>query len=126
MPLTVDMMKRSEKIVVITPKGRIDAETNEIFQNKMTDALRSCPETIVIDMEDVYYINSSGLGTILSAYRELKKHNGHIILTHLQPQIKKVFDVLKALPARAIFENMKEVDKYFEAIQSGDISDQTQ
>jgi len=38
-------------------------------------------------------------------------------MTHLKPQIRKIFDILKALPVESVFESMQEVDNYLDAMQ---------
>jgi anti-anti-sigma factor len=68
-------------------------------------------------MEGLVYISSAGLGVIFSAKKNLESHGGKIILANLKPQIKKVFDIVKALPREAIFESMQEVDAYLDAMQ---------
>jgi anti-sigma B factor antagonist len=36
---------------------------------------------------------------------------------HLQPQIKKVFDILNALPTLQVFASIQEMDEYLDAMQ---------
>jgi hypothetical protein len=36
---------------------------------------------------------------------------------HLQPQIRKVFDILSALPTLQVFTSIKELDAYLDAMQ---------
>ena len=49
--------------------------------------------------------------------KTLKKHGGHFALMHLQPQIQKVLDIVKALPTVPIFRNEQEMDEYLDAMQ---------
>ena len=122
MPLTVGVKTKGERVFVLIPKGRIDSETNDIFDKKIKNVLGNNPASLVIDMSDVYYISSVGLNSILHAYKEMIKNKGKILLTNLQPQIRKVFDVIKALPSHSIFANMSEVDEYLDAIQTGEVA----
>ncbi len=36
---------------------------------------------------------------------------------HLQPQIRKVFDILNALPTLRVFSNIQEMDQYLDTMQ---------
>jgi len=125
MPLTVAINDKTKGILILIPKGRIDSETYEVFDKKLDLVLEASPKTLVIDMSDVYYISSSGIGVVLRAYREMgKKKTGKVIITNLQPHVRKVFDILKALPDQAVFSSMQEVDKYLDAMQTGETEDE--
>jgi len=120
MPLTVKVEEKQSGVFLITPKGRIDSETYQFFDKKTSSVLAPDTKTIIIDMDFVYYINSSGLGIILKLRKHAECNAGKFIITNLQPQIKKVFDVIKALPEQSIFESMAEVDKYLDMLQTED------
>jgi sigma-B regulation protein RsbU (phosphoserine phosphatase) len=47
----------------------------------------------------------------------MKDHDGKVVLLNLQPQIQKVFDIIKALPSQQVFSNMKELDDYLDRMQ---------
>jgi anti-anti-sigma factor len=67
-------------------------------------------------MGAVHYISSMGLGVIFKTKSFLDKQGGSLIISNLQPQVKKVMSILKALPEH-IFKNMEEVDAYITQIQ---------
>ncbi|MBU1232920.1 MAG: anti-sigma factor antagonist, partial [Proteobacteria bacterium] len=52
-----------------------------------------------------------------SAKKKLKALGGQLGLLNLQPQIQKVFDIIKALPSFQIFDSTAELDRYLTAIQ---------
>jgi hypothetical protein len=39
------------------------------------------------------------------------------MFAHLQPQIRKVFDILSALPTLKVFTSIEELDKYLDTMQ---------
>ena len=49
--------------------------------------------------------------------KAMKATNGRIVFMNLQPQIKKVFDILKAIPTSAVFANIQELDRYLDSMQ---------
>jgi anti-anti-sigma regulatory factor len=53
----------------------------------------------------------------LKAKKALKKNEGKVILVHLQPQVKKVFDIIKALPTMTVFTSIEELDDYLDKMQ---------
>jgi anti-anti-sigma regulatory factor len=49
--------------------------------------------------------------------KAMKEGGGSVLLTNLQPQIRKVFDIIKALPSLSIFESVEELDEYLTQMQ---------
>ena len=48
---------------------------------------------LVIDLKDMPFMDSSGLGVILGRYRMMRERGGTVSLMHLSPQVKRVYDL---------------------------------
>ena len=48
---------------------------------------------LVLDLADMPFMDSSGLGVILGRYRTLQLRGGTVALMHLSPQVKRVYDL---------------------------------
>ena len=107
-------------IFTVTPYGSIDSETYIELERQLGSILKETTKLIVFDMAEVNYISSMGIGAILKVKNFLQKHNGSVIITNLQPQLKKAFEILKALPEH-LFKNLEEVDAYITQIQRHEI-----
>lgn len=57
--------------------------------------LESNADSMVMNLEDVQFIDSAGLGMLLLARDELAKKDGNLILRHPTGQVKRMFDVAK-------------------------------
>lgn len=68
-------------------------------------------------MEGVEYVSSMGVSAILQARENFEKEGIIFLTLNLQPQVKKVFDIVKALPASTIFASVEELDNYLRVIQ---------
>lgn len=117
MPLTVSAEESRKGVFVVTPAGSIDSETDSILHKEFEKVLKKSPTEIVLDMDRVAYISSAGVRVILIAEKALKKNYGKLVFLNMQPQIKKVFDIIKALPNMKIFSNIKELDRYLNRMQ---------
>ena len=117
MPLKVKSTTRSPGVIVVSPIGSIDANTFNIFDSKMDDVLLQKPDVIIFDMEFADYISSSGIRVLLKVKKALKQTAGRMVFVKLQPQIQKVFDILKAIPTLKVFTNIEELDKYLDTMQ---------
>jgi len=119
MALKVNTAIRRPGIFVVVPIGSIDAGGNAIFQERVNSVLNQNPDVIIFDMEHADYINSMGIRVLVKAKKAIKKNGGKIMFINLQPPIKKVFDILNALPSLKVFASIEELDGYLDAMQTG-------
>jgi anti-anti-sigma factor len=117
MSLEVSVNKKEEGIFRVTCFGSIDTATYQILDKELSPILVPETKVIIFNMEGVSYISSMGLGVIFKAKKILEENKGRLIMANLQPQVKSVFDIIKALPSQAIFTSMEEADAYLTAIQ---------
>ena len=98
--------------------GRLDTHTCDELDRRLAPVL-AAPEirTLVLDLADLAYISSAGLRSIFKARKALSARNGKVLVVNPQPQIQKVFDVVKAVPMSEIFISVAEVDEYLDAMQ---------
>ena len=115
--LSVNVNERREGFFVLQPIGSINTITSPILQNEVKQIYESKPEIIMFDMKQVSYINSKGLHVILKAHQAMKSRGGRIVLMNFQPHIKKVFDIINALPKQQIFASRYELDNYLDTMQ---------
>jgi anti-sigma B factor antagonist len=118
MTLTVDAYEKIDNVFVIAPVGKIDITTYAVLEKKIDDILESYPKNLTFDMHEVNYISSAGIRVILKAHKAMKQRGWKVNLLNLQPQVKKVFEIIKALPKEQIFSNVEELDAYLDRIQS--------
>ncbi len=118
MPLTVTSEVRpGGSYLVIKPEGSIDAITHPMVAKEVEAALPKSPGLIIFDMSRVDYISSAGIGVVLGAEKSLKKSGGKALVLNPKPQVKKVFDIVQAIPREQIFGSAEELDKYLAELQ---------
>ena len=115
--LSVRYSEKREGFFVIQPVGPINAITSPILRYKVKQIIESKPEVVLFDMKQVSYINSKGLRVILKVHQAMKSRGGRVVIANLQPHIKKVFDIIDALPAQRIFASRQEMDNYLDTMQ---------
>src|SRR5262245_29572509 len=116
MPLKVSVEVRGEGTYTVRPEGSIDTNTFMTLQNEL-DPILEKSKVLIFDMKDVNYVSSAGVGVVLLAEQSLKTNNGKVLMVNLQPQIKKVFDIVKALPDQQVFSSLEEMDRYLKEVQ---------
>ena len=119
--LKVTVAKKSEGVFVVSPTGPVDSDTYIILQKKVDEILSPTSKAVIFDMFGVSYISSLGIKVFLRAREILQKSGGAVLLINLQPQIAKVFDIVKAIPSQNIFSGIAEMDHYLAAIQQKEL-----
>jgi anti-anti-sigma factor len=100
--------------VVLT--GSLDGSTSHELDAALAPLLDSVHH-LVFDMADLKFVSSAGIRVLLNARKELKANDGTFVMKNLQPQIKKVFEIIGSLPGFEIFSSEKELDSYLAAMQ---------
>jgi anti-sigma B factor antagonist len=117
MKLSVTSKQKMDGVVMLSPSGRLDTGTYPMLEEQVDAVLKEKPHTLVFDMEMLDYISSMGVRVIARAQKVMKARNGKVVLLNLQPQIRKVFEIIKALPSQQVFSSMAELDDYLDRMQ---------
>lgn len=97
--------------------GRLDTHTYEDLDEALAPLLIRQLHSLVLDLSELEYISSAGIRSIFKARKALAGHGGKVLVVNPQPQIQKVFDVVKAVPLNDIFGSTAEADAYLDAMQ---------
>jgi len=117
MPLKVTSTQKRPGVIAVSPIGSIDGNTYTILEKKVEETLKLAPDVIIFDMEFAEYISSAGIRVLLKTKKAMKETDGRIVFMNLQPQIKKVFDILQAIPTLKVFKSIEELDDYLDVMQ---------
>jgi len=98
--------------------GQLDTHTYQRADAALEPVLADAAVTLlVLDLSDLEYISSAGLRTVFKARKALGSRGGKVVVANPQPQIRKVFDLVKAVPFSEIFSSTAEADAYLDAMQ---------
>ena len=97
--------------------GRLDTETAPSLDAELQRVLATQVKVIVFDLSGVNYISSAGLATLFRAQKAMKARSGEALLVNPQPQVQKVFDIVKAVDVKAVFRDLAELDEYLDEMQ---------
>ncbi|MCP4181609.1 MAG: STAS domain-containing protein [bacterium] len=74
-------------------EGRLDAASAADAEKTISEVITSGADKIVINLEELRYISSAGLRTLLVAAKEIKSKNGKIVICSMIESVKKIFDI---------------------------------
>jgi anti-anti-sigma factor len=115
--LKVTIEQKAGGAYIIYPSGSLNSNTSPILEKRLDTILIDSPTLLVFDLDKLDYLSSAGIRIILKTRDALKKNNGKVTFMNLQPQIKKVFDIIGALPFMQIFASIEELDDYLDVMQ---------
>jgi anti-sigma B factor antagonist len=98
-PLHIEIQK-TEEVTTAICHGRIVSDTASVLQEAVR---RLLPESkrIMLDLGDVTYIDSSGLGALVGLYASARRNGGELKLANLTPRI---VDLMRITHLAAVFE----------------------
>ena len=117
MSLQIDLTEKKPGLFEVALDGRLDTETSEQLEARLDDLLKTEPRAVRFNMESLAYVSSMGIRVLFKTFKTLRQKKALLLLSNLQPQIKRVFEIAAALPPESIFETVEEADEYFDAMQ---------
>lgn len=91
---------------LVTVEGsRIDASVAIQFKDQMKEITDMGKDRVVLDLSNVEFIDSSGLGAVVAAMKLMGK-NRSLDLTGLTPMVEKVFTLTRMDSVFTIFPNV--------------------
>ncbi|RAP39117.1 hypothetical protein DID80_00495 [Candidatus Marinamargulisbacteria bacterium SCGC AAA071-K20] len=103
----------NQDLPILNIKGEIDIHTCPKLQDSLKEFTEKNKSNIVLNLQDIHYIDSTGLGTIAYTAKEIGKANHKVIVVCDKPQIKKIFEVSGLLS-----KNIELLDSIAEVAQS--------
>lgn len=103
-------------ILVITPKiGTLDARDTPEFKEKVMGLVNEqhC-NNIVLNLNHLHFIDSSGLGSFLSVLRNIHSHNGEMKLACMNKPIKTMFELVSMHKIFEIFNTVEDAVQSFQ------------
>lgn len=92
MNLTIDVEHNaSEKIVSLS--GEIDAYTAPKLKETLLPLTKESGATVLVDLENISYMDSTGLGVFISALKSTKEEGTSLKLINLQERVYRLFKI---------------------------------
>lgn len=74
---------------------RIDAHNADHLKEVLRQAFVDGAVNVVVDLQQVRFIDSSGLGALVSGYKNAVSHRGRLALSGLQEQVNSMFELTR-------------------------------
>lgn len=93
---------------VIDVKGEVDVYTAPKLREKLVDLVSQGSHQIVVNLEGVEFLDSTGLGVLVGGLKRVKSHDGTLALVCTKAKILKVFSITGLSKVFPIYETVQE------------------
>ena len=98
--------RRVGDITIIDLDGKVTiGETNRQLHEKLKSIVMDGRNKIILNLRQVKFIDSSGLGEIVAGYSTLKAHGGSLVLANIPDRVVDLMTITKLYTVFDIFES---------------------
>lgn len=87
---------------------RIDAHNSGDLKQYLVDMIEQGEINIIVQMEGVKFVDSSGLGALLAGYKHAAANSGKLSLANMQKQVLSMFELTRLNRVFEIYANLEE------------------
>lgn len=100
-------------VAVIKCAGSLDADSIPVFKKAAYDLFDKGTIKFVLDASQMDFVDSMGLGVLISLLRRVKQKDGDIKVASLTPDVKTVFEITRLYKLFDVYESAKEAVEGF-------------
>ncbi|MDA8300756.1 MAG: STAS domain-containing protein [Actinomycetota bacterium] len=108
MELDLEVDDSRQPYTVLAVKGEVDVYTAPRLREKLVELVSQGKRQVVVDLEGVEFLDSTGLGVLVGGLKRLRSHDGDLSLVCTQQRILKVFEITGLTHVFSIFASADE------------------
>lgn len=94
--------------LVVRAEGEFDVHAADDFKDAIDEAVEtSGVRNLALSLKGVSFIDSSGVGAILSRYKKAQLAGGEVILVNLQPQVERILELSGLFRLMKVYQSEK-------------------
>jgi anti-sigma B factor antagonist len=106
--VTMNTRKIKDGLSVIDIQGEINAFAESPLMDAYTQATNDGAKTIVLNFKDLGYMNSSGIGLLVTLLIRVKRQNQRLLACELSEHYQQIFELTRLNEAISIYPNEAE------------------
>ncbi len=101
------------RMIIAVQEERLDAHNSDELKTEMNRLFSEGAKDLILDLKDVRFIDSSGLGVLVSGFKNASTRQGSLKLAGLQTQVRSMFELTRLHRVFDIFQTTDEaLDSY--------------
>ena len=105
MDLRLDVSER-DQWTVLAVGGEVDVATAPRLREQLISLVNDGHHRIVVDLDGVDFIDSTGLGVLIGALKRVRGHDGDLALVCTEPSVLKVFEITGLLGVFGVHDSV--------------------
>ena len=107
-------VRQREGVTILDLKGKITIGVGDVaLRDAIHEALSAGAKNILINLDDVTTIDSSGVGELVSSYTTVTNRNGKLKLANLPPKVADILQITQLITVFDVYEDEEEALKAF-------------
>jgi anti-sigma B factor antagonist len=104
----------SKSVIILTLQGDLIGEQSGIgLLDLLNDHINDGKKNLGIDLSEVRYMNSSGIGVLITILTKFRNAGGDIVLINPSEQIRKLLVITKLNSIFKVFSTVEEAERFF-------------
>jgi anti-sigma B factor antagonist len=100
-------------IVILEPHGRLTIETTQSFRQAIARRVGEGWNRIILDLQNVNYIDSAGLGALVAAFTSCRRRDTRLVLVRVFGKNRELLRVTKLLTVFDVYDTTLEAERSF-------------
>ena len=101
-------IRRVDEAIVVVVVGELTLREAPAFHSALLELCEESPKHLVVELSEVSFIDSSGVGTLTDVFRKMNQRGGRLALVGLRKMVRSVFEITRLDQFLAIFETEEE------------------
>ena len=101
----------SSTVKIIQTSGILDGGNVNQLRREVSEIVEMGADIVLIDFQDVTFMNSSGLGALVSILKAVRSAGAELFICSLSEQVKMIFQLTKMDRVFKIFVNQDEFEQ---------------
>ncbi len=93
--MNLQIEDKGTAVLMQVKEERLDAHNSGELKSQMLRLFEEGKSNLIVDLADVRFVDSSGLGALVSGFKNASSRNGSLKLTGLQMQVKSMFELTR-------------------------------
>jgi len=91
----IEIDRPEQGIVVITPTTDIDMSRSPELRSTIRQEMGATVHKMIIDLDEVHYMDSSGLATLVEAMRNASKSDIKLVICNMNQKVSAIFEIAR-------------------------------
>ncbi len=106
--MQVSIDRREGQVAVVTPEGRLDLASASEFKQMLNDTVEAGDRILVVDLSKVPFVDSSGLGALISGMKATRLAGGDLRIAQVGEQARLILELTNLDKVMKIYTTVEE------------------